>query len=420
MPVVDGEGRFIPTFLARQPIFDRKQRTVGYELLFRSESWSESANIEDMDKATADVAASAISGAAELLGSDDRIWVNFAQQTLLDKVPYALPAIQTVIQVPEEVLLDASMRETMVQLKQSGYKIAANDFTGKLDAGFQDVLDYVTIDMLGVEHKAVQATIAKANGMGVTAVAKRVEDVASYDAARNMGFALFQGYFFRRPEIIAGRKLTSHEASRFRLLQAIESREPDFDRLATVIQHDVSISFRLLAYLNSASFSFRDKIKSVKQALVLLGWNQLKSWLRLIILTDMTPKKDNAPIFLLSLHRATFFKMVGTACDSIKAAPDNLYLLGLFSLLEALLGMPMKEIMTQLPLDDDIKQALAGEENEYSAWLDMAEAFEGADWMLLDQSIRALGCNSLLVAMAYYDSLPLVKEFMCNSGASIS
>ncbi|MCA1945259.1 MAG: HDOD domain-containing protein, partial [Desulfovibrio sp.] len=218
-----------------------------------------------------------------------------------------------------------------------------------------------------------------------------------------------QGFFFEKPVIVPGRKLTSNQISRLMLFKVLEKENPDFAEIARVIETDVSISYRLLALTNSANFSLSRKVDSIRQALVLLGMKQIKSWLWLIFLTDISPKNKTSELPYLSAIRAKFLERTALNHDLPIAKADLLYLLGLFSLLEAMLDVPFKDIAKNLPLDDDLAAALAGEANEYSPWLNMARYFERGEWDKIDDVIASLGLDPMTVANSYAEALTWAK-----------
>lgn len=403
---------FFPTYLARQPIFDSRNRVWGYELLFRGGPDSHKADFADISLATMDVAAGSTIAPEDIFGNDKKILINFGEQSILEDVPYALPPAQTVIQIPETALQSEETVAALRDLVRDGYSIAIDDFEG-LDAP-QDALSatsFAIIDLLGKTPESIAHVISLAQKAGVQLLAKKVEDMDAYAMARHLGFQLFQGFFFKRPELVSGRKLTSHESSRFSLLRIIEKKDPDFDALAKEIQTDVSISYRLLTYLNSAAFSFTQPIKSIKQAIVLLGWKQLKSWLRVVILTDIQPQQKNSELFFIAVQRGKFLELIAQNNERGDIDPDSMFLLGLLSLLEPMLEVPMTEIVDKLPLDTAIKEALLERDCPQGRWLALVHAHEKGLWEDLDTITDSLGLNRLVVAVSYYKSVLWANTF---------
>ena len=182
-----------------------------------------------------------------------------------------------------------------------------------------------------------------------TMLADRVDNQTGFDICSKAGFSLFQGSFFKQPETMSVKKVLSGTVAKFKLMETIEQKNPDFSKLAATIQADVTISFRLLSYLNSASFGFRRKFDSIKDAITMLGWNNLKNWLRVVLLSEVSESPHASELVFLSAQRGKFLEQVGMDHDFWGFESDSLFLLGMFSLLEALLNRPMAEIVRYLP-----------------------------------------------------------------------
>jgi len=407
---------YLHTYFARQPIFDSRSKVWGYELLFRGGPDAERAEMSDLDQATLGVAADSTVAPEDFYGSDKKVLINFGEQNILENVPYALPPGQTVIQIPESALTSEETVTSLRELVRDGYSIAVDDFEGNIEVA-GELADLVIVDTLGRSAAELGPILDKARKAGTLILAKRVEDMDAFSMAKELGFPLFQGFYFRRPELIAGRKLTSHQASRFNLLKMIEQKDPDFEALAKDIQTDVSISYRLLTYLNSAAFSFTQPIQSIKQAIVLLGWKQLRNWLRVIVLTDLQPKGKSSELFFVAVQRGKFLELIAHSHEQSKIEPDGMFLLGLLSLLEAMLEMPMPEIVGKLPLAPEFKSALLGEDTQLAKWLELVRAHEKGKWEDLDRLTDALGLNRLVVAVSYYKSVLWANTFFKHGPA---
>lgn len=339
--------------------------------------------------------------------------INFEANTILTGVPLALPAANTVVQVPESIALTPDLLASLRQLKADGYSVAVDGFEAR--SGVDELLglaDMVIIDSLNKkpDHLAVLARQAHTEGRAL--LAKRVEDQAAYDLARQLGFTHFLGFFFQRPKIIPGRKFTTNEASRLRLMQFTHQDDPDFKSLAEAIKSDVSVSYRLLVYLNSPLFMFHIQIQSIEQALLLLGWKQVRNWLRVIILADLTPVGVTSELPFLSVQRGRFFELAAKQAGFKVGEREALFMLGLFSLLEPLLRMPMNYILQHLPLEQDLKDALLGGEGPYAIWLTLARAFEAGDWAGVEATIATLGLDKAGVARCYSEALDWANRFL--------
>ncbi|NDV27876.1 EAL and HDOD domain-containing protein [Desulfovibrio sp. JC010] len=398
-------------FFARQPILMPDQSLWGYELLFRGSSEATSAEISDSYKATLRVAADLCAAPGEKMPDNVKLVVNFSHKAVMDKIPYSLPAGKTVVQIPETTPPTPNLIKALQELSKDGYYIAIDDFEARPQGEFLIAYaDAIIVDILSADEEKLNRICDLCKEYNTKVIAKRVENNAQYNLAQKMGFNFFQGFYFKKPENIKGRKLRSGEIVKLKLLKLIEDPSPDFKALADALQNDVSISFRLLTLLNSPTFGFSQKITSIKQALVLAGWKMLKNWLRVILLTDLTPEEKSRELPQLATQRAKFLQLV--ALRSGKGlAPDSMFLLGLFSLLGAMFDMSMKELTSYLPLEEEINDALCGEDNIYNRYLELTSFFEAGDWDNLEFLLGELDLDPVQVSKSYYESTRWANSF---------
>jgi EAL and modified HD-GYP domain-containing signal transduction protein len=401
------QGLSAPPLFARQPVFTADLAVFGHELLYRRGLASTQADFSDLDAATLTVVAGAFEWQPGDLAGGQKILVNFGRRTILDKAPYALPPGRTVVELDEGTLLDEPLLRALVALKADGYLLAVNGFSARSEAlPLLDLADLAIIDALAHPEEEMENLLAPVLSRKLWAMAKKVEDEASFARARKQGFTLFQGYFFKRPEIVAGRCLASNELARLRLLRLTQSEHPDSDALGEAIRSDVSLSYRLLSYLNSPLHGQHMQSLNVPRAVMVLGWRQLRHWLRVIALTDLSPPGKCEELSFLALTRARFFELTAGGLPGGDAVQtENLFILGLFSLLDGMLQTPMPEILANLPLDQDVKQALLAGTGRYAAWLDMAHRLEQGDWPALESTLKALAVPAELAAESYQKAM---------------
>lgn len=400
-----------PPLFARQPVFTADLNVFGHELLYRQALASTQAVFADLDAATLTVLAGAFQWQPGDLSGGQKILVNFGRKTILEKDPYALPAGKTVVQVEEGALLDEPLLTALAGLKAEGYLLAVNGFKARPEAAaLLDLADLVIIDVLGKTREDITRLLKPVLDRKLTAMAKKVEDKDSFALCRELGFSLFQGYFFKRPEVVAGRRLASNEVARVRLLRLTQSDQPDPEALGEAIRSDVSMSYRLLSYLNSPLHGQRMASLSIPRAIMVLGWTQLRHWLRVIALTDLSPSGKSEELSFLSLTRAKFFELTAQGLGKNAQEAENLFTLGLFSLLDAMLQAPMGEILGNLPLDDAVKEALLGGKGPCSAWLRMAHCFEQGDWQGLERALADLDVPAELAAESYSQAMEFAAQ----------
>jgi EAL and modified HD-GYP domain-containing signal transduction protein len=393
--------------IARQPVFDEKGRLWGYELFCVGSDETTRSGFPEHENVALNVASSAYIGLQQILERGKKIIVNFNEKSMLVDLPYAFPPILAAVKVAENLYAKPHVPGVLKRLKSDGYMIAVGGFTGNPAFGpLYGLADIIGTDVSTGQEDALVTLLDIARPFTASLLAGQVEDPARFKMCKELGFTLFHGPFFKSPDKITVRKLSSIEVSRFNLLHLIEADEPDLDNLAATIQGDVSISFRLLAYLNSTAFGLTQKVKSIHQAIMLLGWQKMKNWLRVVLLTDMSQSKDASELVLLSAQRGKFLELIAREHDFWGFDPDSLNLLGIFSLLDALLGIPMTEIVGYLPLENRLKAALCREpNNEYLPLLHLAQYFEEAKWAEAEKMIHHLNLDGYKIKSAFQTSI---------------
>lgn len=399
-------------FFTKHPILDAKRKLWGYELVSSDKDSGALLLSSAQANASENLASSTFIGIQQAMERGKRILLSFSEQSLLEKAPYAFSPSQCVVKFHGRAQDKDSLIQALESLKRDGYTLAVDILADA--AVIKEVLhqiDIITIDLsAGVDPKVLRE---KTKSLGATLLSARVQRLEQFEALKEVGYALFEGAFFKEPEIIADRKLTSHEISRINILKIIEGEDPDLDELTEAISSDVSVSFRLLTYLNSAAFSFPQKIQSIRQAINMLGVIKMKNWLRAVLLADMAQQGDNPQeLVLLSLQRGRFLETIGKEYDFWGFDPGSLFLLGLFSLIDAILGMPTAKVVEYLPLDEKLKSALCRDpNNEYRPLMELVEYIEDSDWPRLEQHVQQLSFDMDVVKAAYTDGMTWAGAF---------
>ena len=414
------ENHNITVSIGRQPVFDGKRRLWGYTLLCVGGARTSLAGLAEEENVALSVAKSAYIGLQQIADRGKKVIVNFSEKNILDNLPYALPAALTVVQVSEETFQRPSVPENLNRLKSDGYLIAVSGFSGDPDCEpLYRLADVICMDVYEKSKEVLAAAVAGSRAYPASLLAMQVQNPAQVDLCRELGFGLFHGPFFKLPDTITVRSLASNEVTRLNLMRVLEQEEVDFDQLAESIQADAGISFRLLSYLNSAAFGLRQKIKSIHQAIKMLGWHKMKNWLRVVLLSDMSQGKEASELVMLAAQRGKFLEQVASAHEFWGFDSETLHLLGMFSLLDAMLGIPMPEVVAYLPLDDKLKAALCGEpNNEYLPLLQLAKCVEEARWEESESLIRQLNLDGAKVKAAFQAAVDWACEMASLASAS--
>jgi len=397
---IPGEQLYDSIFIARQPIFTAKMHVWGYELLFRHGGNAREAIIVDGDQATTQVIADGFGLAVQGMRKGTKALINFPRNVLVGAAPYVLPPERCVVEILETVLPEAEVLQACQKLKSKGYLLALDDFVG--DPGFEPLCELADIVKVDILHKTPAQVAAIVNGLSkykTVLLAEKVENQQMFTVCKKLGFTFFQGYFFSRPEIIPGRKLSSSQTSKIKLLKELSNTEAELSRLVEIIQTDLSISYRLLRYINSARFGLRGKIESIQRAAAMLGHQNLRQWLQIVILSDVNTTDKAQELVRISVQRGYFLQLLAAA----RPTPfdrDGMFLLGLFSVLDAILDQRMIQILDEIPLDGAIKSALVNADDPNAVWLGLVNAIDRGNWAELDQRSAALG-----IPLALVDSL---------------
>lgn len=408
-------GESMKIFVARQPIFNRKEKVIAYELLFRSGDIG-TYDAEDDDEATVSV----ISGAFLLLGMEKttdskRAFINFTRNLLKKDIVMHLPPQSVVVEILENIEPDDEIVEICTKLKKLGYIIALDDFV--FSEKFQHLIelaDIIKVDFLVTLGEERRDVIAAVNNSHIKFLAEKVETRADFEQAVSLGYSYFQGYFFSKPEILSEEDVPSYKVQYIRILQEIHRTDLDYGRMEEIIKHDVAFSYKLLRYVNSAHFGFRQKVTSVKHALVLLGKRQVEKWISLLILRELGRDRPEE-IMVLSVMRAKFGEFLVQKMDLPKLSADA-FIMGMFSLLDCLLSRSMEDILKDLPIATEVKSALLGADNQLGNIYDLMLSYERGEWS--NFSYYASKCNIAEeeVPNLYLQSFQWVETFFEKSG----
>lgn len=363
-------------FIGRQPIFDREEKIVGFELLFRAGNSNE-ATVVNPDAATEDLLHTAIIdiGLDRLVGNH-LVFLNltpaFAESSLLD----ALPPEQTVLELGRAPIAAESYVHTLTRLKERGFRIAFNQGVVDGHPGWLPSADYIKLDVLDGEPAVLAARIADWNlPTGSRLIATRVETRDLFEQCRALAFDYFQGYFLSYPNVVEGRRLQTHQLVLLRMLKALQSATTSLDDLVDLITKDPGLIVALLRLINSPRFRRSEPVDSIKQALNLLGRDELARWALLLCLRAASPNQHAVESILV---RARFAALLAPYLE-MPEDHERLFLLGLLSAIEGLFGVPLPQILDQMRVEGRIRAALLDREGEFEPVLEVLEAFEGGE-----------------------------------------
>lgn len=381
------------TYVARQPILNAKQHTLGYELLFRDgESNAFPAHIESNRATYRLIVENFLSVGTNPAIAKSRCFINFPYKSLIRRLPLTLPRDQIVVEVLETCAPSDELLDVIKDLNKRGYIVALDDFVYSPEwERFLPYVHIVKLDImaLGLEQACEFVRQRIAEGSKRRFLAERVETEHEFNITRSAGFTFFQGYFFSKPQIIKQRYVSPEQIIALELFREVCKPDVDFERIECVMSQDVALSYKLLRFVNTMSDRLSMPISSFRQALVYLGQDRLKTFVSLAVASFVSSKKPKE-LYNLSLQRAQFCQLMA-GHPSLHEYRDQAFLIGLFSVLDALLDISIDELVDQLPLSDAVKMALQRREGPIGELLALEECFEQADWHGVEAHCDELG-----------------------------
>lgn len=404
-------------FMARQPILDATLSTWGYELLFRGgveNVFSDrGGGLPDGDQATLSVLDAAFfSGLTQVTGGNKAL-VNFTRHLLLNGFAEILPKELVIIELLETIDPDEKVIEECYRLKSAGYQLALDDFlyTPKMEP-LLSIVDIVKVDFIQ-SGPAERMELAHALlPLNITLLAEKVETQEEFQQAKDLGYTLFQGYFFSKPQVMHGAKMPDSRVAKMHLLREVNRPDVDIDAVTAIIKSDPGMTMRLLRYLNSAFFGIRNKITSIRQGVVMLGRNNLRKWATVLAITESAPGKP-PELLKQAIFRARFCELLAEMGKHLRNS-DDFFIVGMLSLVDALLDQPKDEILAEMSLNDEIQSVLTrqGSGTLLSDALHIAENVENGHWFMVDELARAYSIPQEVVANAYREAVLMADSFM--------
>jgi c-di-GMP-related signal transduction protein len=396
----------VEVFVARQPIFDRARQLYAYELLFRSDDVHNQFDGTESGSATTQVIAnSLLIIGLENVACGKRAFLNFDYNLLTGGLHSMLPRESVVLEILESVEPSDELIAACRELQQQGYTFALDDFVGHPRVEpLTHIAKIIKVDMRATSRPEQMRLLETYRRRGIAMLAEKVETHEEYEWARNAGYDYFQGYFFARPAVLRAQQIPASKVNCLRLLREMQNAELDYESLQTIISHDVSLSYKLLRYVNSAAFARYGETRSIGHALALLGDDAIRHWVALAALPVLAKDKPGE-LVTHSLVRASF-------CDRLSrlvglAEHGQSFLMGLFSLLDALLDVPLEEALHQTGVEPLISGALLGtaaDDDPLRHIYSLVCRYEAADWNAVSASAGKLRARLSCVGQAYSES----------------
>jgi c-di-GMP-related signal transduction protein len=392
--------------VARQPILSSNEQVFGYELLFRDgvEDYFQSPDPDAASRSTVDT--SMLMG-LDILCDGRRAFINCTRDTLLKDYVTLLPSSRAVVEIVDSVPVDDLVQAACVRLKDGGYTIALDDFV--LDDPRAELARFADIIKLDVKTTSVAERAILLKRYSTPAcrmLAKKVETREEFSACRQAGFSYFQGYFFRKPELLQAREIPKNRVNYLKLLQAISHDDFELKEIDQIIKGEASLCYRLLRYLNSAAFGFSSEIHSVKHGLSILGEREVRRWVRMVATLGAGQDKPS-DLVLSAMVRARYCELLGS---QIPHGQSDLFLVGLLSLMDAILEIPMGVVLEGITLDRETRAVLLGQKSQLDPLYRLMLSQELADWPKLSQLCAQLKLSESLATECHWKAMQWARE----------
>jgi len=386
-------------FVARQPIYDGSMAVMAFELLYRHSPSATKARITDPRQATLEVISSAaLEIGLDRLSGGQPVHINFPMELLTDVPDLPLPPALVVIEVLEDVRAEPQVIEGIRKLRARGHRIALDDYSPTVSD--PRLLEFADIVKLEITHPAaaqLAAVVKQLEPRGVQLIAENVETLEDFERCLELGFTGFQGYFLQHPQTFRAKRVPSSRLSTLRLVASLSNEHYSVDEVELLISQNVSMSYHVLRCINSSYYSLPRKVDSIRQAIVILGVDQLRQLCSLLCLQGFDDRPPS--LFVNAMTRARMCEQLGRLAGTQDTGP--FFITGLFSLLNALVGMPTQQIVEELPLTPAIARALVAGEGDLGKALQCTRAYERGAWTHVAYGELSPG----LIRAAYVDAL---------------
>jgi len=397
-------------YVARQPIFNRHQKVIGYELLYRSGLTNSYDGTDGTEASLAVIRNTFLYMGQRIVAPPSQAFINLTKDLLIKGAAGMLPSTSTVIEILEDIEPDETLLKACRELKEAGYTLALDDYTinNEMQRSLLELADIVKVDFMQSTREDSQAIIQRLGKGRGKFLAEKVETLDDFKSALSMGYTFFQGYFFSKPVIVPGKAIPGYKLKYVRMLRETNRRDLDFHALERVIKQDTTLCYTLLKYINSAYFGLRDKVTSLLSAMVLLGETEIRRWASLVLFTLIGADKP-PEVIVRSLVRAQMCELLA-ADIGLQRQESEVFLMGMFSMLDVLIGRPLADILEEMNLSKDVKAALLGEENAYRDLYNVVVNYENGDWDTCFQAASKLNIDPESIPQSYVKAVEWADE----------
>lgn len=397
-------------YAARQPILNRDKTLFAYELLFRDSFENVFPKINDNQATAKLIEGLQFNLGLETLTEGSLAFINFTHDSLIDGYPLLLSKDQIVVEILETANPNKALLESCIELKEKGYLLALDDYQHHaLWRHFFPYIDIIKIDYKLSTEIQIQEVVAETRAFkNIKLLAEKIETYDEFNHALALGCDYFQGYFFSKPEVIRSVAFNPSQLSVIKLMTEANKETPDIAKISAIFAGNVELSFKLLRYAQSSAFKREKKIENLKQAIVMFGLIELKRFISLLFTAQFSQKKPQE-LTVMALSRARFCENMVTLSHP-KTDTSSAFLIGLLSLLDAMVDADINELMEKLPLSQEMKNTLISKQGEAGNYIKLCELFEWAQWDEAEQFCENQGYSASASLNIFQEGLNWASE----------
>lgn len=392
-------------YVARQAIFNIDREVIAYELLFRNNNnINKFVSVENLNP-TLDVIRNSFSVLGlEKVTEGKRAFINFDEEVIKSGIIEIFSKDSITIEILETVKPDNEIIECCKKLKEKGYIIALDDF--EYNEQFEELLKYIDIikvDFFITKGNERKEIIHRIKNKNIKFLAEKVETEEEYKQAVEYGYSYFQGYFFCKPVIISGKDISGYNFNYMKLMKELDGESININVIENMIKKDISLSYKLLKAANSAYYSLKRKITSISDAIMIIGINEIRKWIFIITLQNLA-KNNVEELVRISLVRASFGELLSKKIE-VGVPGFDMFLTGMFSLIDALMNVPIDEILVELPISNAVKEALLQKKNILFELLNLIMEYENGNWNVVNEISANLGLSESVISDCYLEAI---------------
>ena len=400
--------------LARQPIFDATLKVIGYELLYRSSENSVAYDGTDPDAASSEMLVMGLDAGIQMLTDNRLAFINITQNLLLNEAVTVLPKTHLVVEILESVSPDKDVISSCKKLKKQGYTLSLDDFVYSEELiPFLELADIVKIDFLNRDIDSIKKDLKILQKMPtIRLLAEKIETREIFELARDLGFVYFQGYFFSRPQIFGKKKMTPLKVNQLQLIHHAMDPFVDYKKLASIIKNDTVLSYRILRLVNSAYYGLQHNVKNIRHALAILGIQNIRKFVTLMTIDQLKGEKPEE-LISISLIRGRVLESLAPFVR-LRKNKDDLFMLGLFSLIDVLSDTPMDEIVEKTNLPTNVAAALLSGDGKYADLLHIIIYYEQGNWAEAAEISKNYGLSINDIYKLFIPAVEWSKEVLAS------